>query len=62
MSLRTPSPVSKLSKTISKGGLAWKKVNKLAHRLRNKGVPSSIVDAIESIPRINPNILNLIAF
>lgn len=62
MSQRTVSPVSKCNRMISKGGLGWKKFNKLAHRLRNKGVPCSIVDIIEAMPTIKPSALSLIQF
>lgn len=51
MSQRTSSPTPKTNKMIAKG---WKKVNKLAHRLRNKGVPNAIVDLIDHMPKLNP--------
>lgn len=55
MSSRSHSPVSKTNKPISKGNSAWKRVNKLAHRLSSKGVPASIVEMIEKIHKINPD-------
>lgn len=58
MSQRSASPILKCNKMISKTGLGWKKLNKLAHRLRNRGVPCSIVEIIETMPIIKPTTLN----
>lgn len=62
MSSRSHSPIPKTNKPISKGNSAWKRVNKLAHRLSSKGVPASIVDMIENIHKINPNTIRALNF
>lgn len=62
MSSRSHSPLSKMNKPISKGNYAWKRVNKLAHRLSSKAVPSSIIDIIEKIPRVNPETIRTLKF
>lgn len=62
MSSRSHSPLSKTNKLISKGNFAWKRVNKMAHRLSSKGVPSNIVNMIEKIPKLNPEIIRSMEF
>lgn len=62
MSSRSHSPMSKINKPISKGNYAWKRVNKLAHRLSSKCVPALIIDMIEKIPRVNPESLRALKF
>ena len=52
----------KLGKQISKGSRSWRRVNKLAHRLRNKGVPAPIVDAVDSVPQLSLGILGTMDF
>lgn len=52
----------KLAKPISKGNRTWKKVNKLAHRLKNKGVPPSIAEVVESVSCISTKTLSGVVF
>ena len=57
-----PAFAQKLSKPISKGNRTWRKVNKLTSRLRNKGVPSSILTAIDSMPEVTRQTLSGLNF
>lgn len=62
MSDPCPTYCTKLAKPISKGNNTWRKVNKLAHRLRNKGVPNPIVDTVDTVSQMNPSSLNQLIF
>lgn len=53
MASSCPNYSCKLAKPISKGNKTWRRVNKLAHRLRNKGVPSPIVDIVDSVSQLS---------
>ena len=53
MSSNYSASALKLSKPISKGNRTFRKVNKLASRLRSKGVPSAIVGMVDSDSEVN---------
>lgn len=62
MAAPCPNHHCKLAKPISKGNKTWRRVNKLAHRLRNKGVPAPIVDTVDSVSQLTLSILATMDF
>lgn len=54
MSQRSRSPAARTNRLISKGNCAWRRVNRLAHRLGSKDVPALILAAVDSIPKMTP--------
>lgn len=62
MTSSCPTYCPKFAKPISKGNKTWRKVNKLACRLSNKGVPSTIVDMVDSVSQITLSNLSSMNF